>query len=103
MSTGSGSVFGVHSAFGNYIDPANPRYRAHTQLAGVVTGAVGDDGRSPSASDAQLARFADDLVTVVPVSAPATLDTFFAGGPGAVHIYGLRAPLPLGPATTIPS
>lgn len=100
LPTGSGSVFGVQSAYGNYIDPANPHYRAHTQLAGVVVAAVGDDGRSPSASDAQLARFADDLVTVVPVSAPATLDTFFAGGPGAVHIYGLRAPLPLGP--TVP-
>ncbi len=99
MPTGSGSVFGVQSAYGNYVDPANPRYRAHTQLAGVVTAAVGDDGRSPSASDAQLARFADDLVTVVPVTPPATLDTFFAGGPGAVHIYGLRAPLPLGPGT----
>ena len=97
LPTGSGSVFGVRSAFGNYIDPANPRYRAHTQLAGVVTAAVGDDGRSPSSTDAQLARFADDIVTVVPVVAPPTLDTFFAGGPGAVHIYGLRAPLPLGP------
>ncbi|MDO8383820.1 MAG: hypothetical protein Q7T17_12695 [Microbacterium sp.] len=98
LPTGSGSVFGVRSAYGNYIDPANPRYRAHTQLAGVVSAAVGDDGRSPSASDAELARFADDLVTVVPVVAPPTLDTFFSGGPGAVHIYGLRAPLPLGPA-----
>jgi hypothetical protein len=97
LPTGSDTVFGVRSAFGNYIDPANPRYRAHTQLAGVVTAAVGDDGRSPSSSDAQLARFADDLVTVIPVAAPPTLDTFFAGGAGAVHIYGLRAPLPLGP------
>lgn len=97
MPTGSGPVFGVQSAYGNYIDPANPRYRAHTQLAGVVSPAVGDDGRSPSSSDAQLARFADDLVTVVPVAAPPTLDTFFAGGPGAVHVYGLRAPLALGP------
>ena len=97
MPTGSGSVFGVRSAYGNYIDPANPRYRAHTQLAGVLAAAVGDDARSPSSSDAQLARFADDLVTVVPVAAPPTLDTFFAGGPGALHIYGLSAPLPLGP------
>jgi hypothetical protein len=33
----------------------------------------------------------------VPVVAPPTLDTFFAGGAGAVHIYGLRAPFALGP------
>lgn len=97
LPAGSGSVFGVRSAYGNYVDPANPRYRAHTQLAGVVSAAAGDDGRSPSSTDAQLARFADDLVTVVPVAAPPTLDTFFAGGPGAVHIYGLEAPPPLGP------
>jgi hypothetical protein len=95
--TGAGSVYGVRSAYGNYIDPANPRYRAHTQLAGVVAQAVGDDARSPSSSDAELARLGDDLVTVVPIVPPKTLDTFFAGGPGALHIYGLEAPLPLGP------
>lgn len=93
--TGTGSVFGVRCAFGAYVDPANPRYRAHTQLARVETAASGADARSPSSTDAILERMPAGVVTVVPLRPRSTHDTFFAGGPGALHIYGLETPLPL--------
>jgi len=45
------------------------------------------------------ATFHDDLdlalLTVVPVLPIKGLHTYFAGGPGELHIYGIADPLPL--------
>ncbi|MFI8593686.1 hypothetical protein ACIGCK_04560 [Microbacterium sp. NPDC078428] len=92
---GAGSVAGVLCAWGNYVAPANPRYRAHTQLARVSRAASGADAKSPSSTVAVLDRLPGDVVSVIAVPPRATLDTFFAGGSGALHVYGLHDPLPL--------
>ncbi|MDX2375871.1 hypothetical protein M4I32_03550 [Microbacterium sp. LRZ72] len=93
--TGAGPVFGVASAWGNHVAPANPRYQAHTQLARVDRPASGGDAKSPSSTTATFERLTADDVAVVGVPLRAMTDTFFAGGGGAVHIYGLREALPL--------
>jgi len=88
-------VAGVDSVYTDYVDAAGAAYGAHTQLARVQTGAVGGDAKSPSAHDATFAAAPEVDVTVIPVAGDAEFDAYFAGGPGAVHIYGKDAPLPL--------
>jgi hypothetical protein len=93
--SGAGVVYGVRCAFGSYIDPANPRYQAHSQLARVAQAAVGGEAKSPSSAPAVLEHLPADTVSILPLSPRPTHDTFFAGGPGALHVFGLNAPLPL--------
>ncbi len=86
---------GVASAHTDYVSPSNAAYGAHTQLARVQTAAVDGNEAAPGARNAVFDAAPDEPVHVVPVIAPADLDAVFAGGPGAVHIYGLTMPLPI--------
>lgn len=90
----TGSPAGVDSIHVSYIDGKNTTYGAHTQLTRVVKAAVGGDSAAPGAADAQFLAPQVD-VTVLPVPRTDTTDAVFAGGPGAVHIYGLGTPLEL--------
>lgn len=88
----SGDVGGVQSVHVSYIDGDDTTYGAHTQLSRVVTGPVGGDSAKPGAKNAVLEVPKVD-VTVIPVDRTAEIHTVFAGGPGSVHIYGLKEPL----------
>lgn len=88
-------VAGVPSAFTDYRDPASGTHGAHTQLARVKTGAVGGAQHGRGAHDATFEPAPEVSVRVLPVHQQPAFEAFFAGGPGAVHIYGLDDPLPL--------
>lgn len=87
-----GDVGGVASVHTSYIDGTDTTYGAHTMLARVVTGPVLGDSAKPGAENATFA-VPDVDVTVVPVPRTAEMQSVFAGGPGAVHLYGLTTPL----------
>ena len=89
-----GTLNGVQCIYANYVDPTNANYAGHSQLARVQTAASGGDPNRPGSSNATCMALAASEITVVPVIAVASLDQYFAGGPGAVHIYGLSAPYP---------
>ena len=98
-----GSINEVDCLYANYVSPANKVYAAHTQLARVNEPAkLGYHFHaSPNATDAtyhSLELSADDgqeNVVVLPVDAIPDLGRVFSGGPGAVHIYGLKKPFPM--------
>jgi hypothetical protein len=90
-----GVVAGVDCAFADYFLLEDPRYGAHTQLAFIAAGPAESNPRAAGARDARFAAAADVSVDVIPVEPTADLATCFAGGPGAVHIYGKESPLPL--------
>ncbi|WP_440714024.1 hypothetical protein [Gordonia sp. FQ] len=85
---------GVPCVHADYRDPAWPGYGAHTQLARIETGPRGADQRGTGSHDARFAPAPDVDVTVIEMTAIARFDECFAGGPGAVHIYGRDRPLP---------
>lgn len=85
-------VDGIHT---DYVSEASPDYGAHTQLALMEAGPVQSDPQSVGARDAVFATPPDVSVTVIPVAATPDLGTVFAGGLGALHIYGRTDPLPL--------
>jgi len=85
----------VPSAYADYVDPADPVYGAHTQLARVRTSAVGSARNGTDALDATFDPVPDVDVRVIAVEPSDGFAACFAGGPGAVHIYGLETPLPL--------
>jgi hypothetical protein len=90
-----GDICGVNSIFVNYVNATQSEYGGHSQLARVQTPAVNGD---PCASGAQNATFYTldpSVVSVIPVTAVENLDQYFAGGPGAIHIYGLSTPYDL--------
>lgn len=87
-----GSVGGVESVHVSYIDGGDTTYGAHSQLTRVTVGPVGGDSAQPGSANA-VTEVPDVDVTVVPLPAAPNLHTVFAGGPGAVHIYGLHRPL----------
>lgn len=88
----SGDVGGVQSLHTSYIDGDDTTYGAHTQLTRVIDGPVGPDSANPGSRNATFSvPEVDSLVASVPRTA--TVDEVFAGGPGAVHIYGLKQPL----------
>lgn len=89
-----GTVAGVDCVYTDYVGPASADYGAHTQLARIAAGPRGEGGRSPGSRDAEFAAPPDVDVTVLPVPETGALAQHFAGGPGAVHIYGLEHPLP---------
>ncbi|GAA1983589.1 hypothetical protein [Microbacterium pumilum] len=88
-----GVVAGVDCAFADYVDSANPGYGAHTQLAFITAGAAKSDPQAPGAVNAHFAVAPDVTVVVIPVTVVADLGSHFAGGPGAIHIYGRETPL----------
>lgn len=90
--TVSGDVAGVESVHVSYIDGANTTYGAHTQLTRILEGPVGGDSAQPGARNATF-RVPNVDVTVVSVPRTAEVSEVFAGGPGAIHIYGLKNPL----------
>lgn len=87
-----GEVAGVECVHVSYIDGDNTTYGAHSQLSRVVTGPVGGDSAKPGAKNATFTVPEVD-VTVVEVPRTAEVQEVFAGGPGAIHIYGLAQPL----------
>ncbi len=87
-----GDVGGVNSVHVSYIDGTNTTYGAHSQLTRVVDGPVEADSALPGAKNATFS-VPDVDVTIVDVPRTATTEAVFAGGPGAVHIYGLKNPL----------
>lgn len=86
---------GVSCAYVNYIDPANTVYAAHTQLARVANPAVKGDPNAPGASNATFQTLTTADIGIFAVAALPILGDYFAGGPGAVHIYGLQNPASL--------
>ena len=91
-----GALNNVACLYADYVDAGDATYGAHTQLARVKTRAVGAHVNHKGSKNA---TFHDDLdpviLTVVPVVPVKGLHTYFAGGPGELHIYGLTDPLPL--------
>ncbi len=85
-------VGGVASVHVDYVDGTNTTYGAHTQLSRIVTGPKGADSARAGAKNATF-EIPEVDVTVIPVVHTAQVESVFAGGPGAVHIYGLDEPL----------
>lgn len=89
-----GSLGGVPSVYADYRDAASPDYGAHTQLARIGQGPRGADQWGTGSHDAQFEPAPDVDVTVIEIPAGDRFAECFAGGPGAVHIYGKDRPLP---------
>ncbi|MFP8780122.1 hypothetical protein [Hydrogenophaga sp. RWCD_12] len=83
---------GVQCLYANYIDSTAPAYAGHTQLARVQQPAVGCDPNRKGSSNASFETLASEATAVLAVPVIPDLAQCFAGGPGAVHIYGLQTP-----------
>lgn len=92
----AGNQSGVQCIYANYVDESNKNYAGHTQLARVGKPAVGGDPQLTK-TDATFATLDASSLTVLPVKKIDQLPSVFAGGPGAVHIYGLSTPFPMFP------
>lgn len=93
-----GNLNGMQCIYANYVNSSNSNYAAHSQLARVLTKAKGGDPKKSTSSNATFVTLDPTGNTaVVPVSATPDLGSYFAGGPGAVHIYGLNTPYYLYP------
>jgi hypothetical protein len=92
-----GNLYGVECLYANY---SVGSYSAHSQLARVALPAQGNNLNLNPATFQVLP--ANDAA-LIPVSMPSlkvgTLDDYFPGGPGAIHIYGLNVPYTLYPAS----
>lgn len=88
----AGNQNGVQCVYANYLDAANSAYAGHTQLARVLQPAVGGDPNRAGSSNASFETLTTEGVVVMPVPVVSELAQCFAGGPGAVHIYGLKTP-----------
>ncbi|MFM9378328.1 hypothetical protein [Gordonia sp. VNK21] len=88
-----GTLGAVPCDYVDYLDASGAG--AHTQLARVRRPASGADVRGPGSTDAVFAPAAGASVTVIPVASGPDVERCFAGGPGAVHVYGADHPLPL--------
>lgn len=91
------NIGGVECVYVNYASQqGNITYSAHTQLARVKQGAKGND---PNVGSASFQSLDQTDVVVVPVTEPSSvcgnLNQYFAGGSGAIHIYGANAPYSL--------
>lgn len=88
---------GIQFVYTNYIfNCGNTGYKAHTQLARVASPAKGDDPNF-SAAEFQALTVIDAISISVkaPVLIKGSLEDYFAGGAGAIHIYGLNDPYKL--------
>lgn len=90
-----GVVGGVPCVYADHLDEAAPGHAAHTQLARVRTAPQGGDPHAPGAQDATFTAPDEVTLDTVPVPAIDGIAEMFAGGPGALHLYGLGEPLPL--------
>ena len=97
ISKGQGVINDVNCLYANYTNETNDNYAAHSQLARVKNQATGDDPNASGSTNATLIALDETDITVIPVTAPANLNDYFAGGPGQVHIYGLNNPFVLYP------
>ncbi len=95
--SGQGVINEVDCLYANYINESNSGYAAHSQLARVKEPATGGDPNAQGSTNATFETLDEGSITVVPVSAPANLDGYFAGGSGQIHIYGLNDPFTLYP------
>ncbi|HWI64468.1 MAG TPA: hypothetical protein VNT75_21770 [Symbiobacteriaceae bacterium] len=98
--TQQGNMNGVQSIYTNYAVSGNSNYQAHTQLARVQVPAHGGDPNRHTSANATFQTLDPTDTAVVPVPATPDLDQYFAGGSGAVHIYGLKTPYILYPVNT---
>ena len=92
-----GELDGVQCIYANYVDPDNRTYAGHTQLARVQSPATGEAPNRGGSTNAIFQVLDAGAITVVPISAVPKLEEYFAGGPGQVHVYGLRTPFTLYP------
>ncbi|GAA1862147.1 hypothetical protein ACFQZV_13170 [Microbacterium koreense] len=90
----AGSPNGVTSIYTDVVSEVSAHYSGHTQLARVTSAAQGGDPRDLASRSASYETLDADIATVHPVTALDDLGSVFAGGPGALHIYGLTSPLP---------
>lgn len=90
----AGTVGGVASLHVDYSTDGDTPYQAHTQLSRIVNGPIGGDSAAASSSNATF-EVPDTDVTIIPLEETSALSTVFAGGAGALHIYGLTKPLSL--------
>ena len=82
----------VQCVYANYLDAGNAAYAGHTQLARVQQPAVGGDPNRSGARNASFQTLGTQDIAILAVPAVPELAQCFAGGPGAVHIYGLKSP-----------
>ena len=90
-----GEISGVTCVYADYASPADAAYAAHSQLARVGRAARLSDEMAPGAINAAFDAVPDVDVSIIPVPGIADLDGYFAGGAGALHIYGAVNPLPM--------
>lgn len=96
-----GTINGVSCVYVNHNPSPTDAYNyhsAHTQLARVENAAQGNNPNKNSASFQTLP--ASDIVCFnvpVPTLPVGNFRDYFSGGPGAVHIYGLKQPFDLYP------
>ncbi|MCR2800866.1 hypothetical protein QNO21_06000 [Microbacterium sp. zg-Y818] len=90
-----GVVAGVECVYADYVDSASPAHAAHTQLARVRTGPLLPDENVSGAMDATFMPPPQVTVDILPVPPVVEVRGLFAGGAGAVHIYGRTEPMPL--------
>lgn len=93
-----GSPGGVESVYIDVVSPVSHHYSGHTQLASVTRQARGGDPKDPASTSAEFGKLSTDIASVHAVTPLDDLASVFAGGPGALHVYGLAAPLPYAPA-----
>lgn len=90
-----GDLYGVQSVYASYSDGA---YAAHSQLARVQTAAHGNDPNNNSASFEVLSAADVKVITLNPPTlVEGIFAHYFAGGPGAIHIFGLNQPYTMYP------
>lgn len=91
---GSETISGVDCLFANYQDSRDSVYAAHSQLALVDEPARGSNPYESGSRNATFLQLGTGSVEAVevPRAVDIDIDACFAGGPGEVHIYGLRQP-----------
>ncbi len=115
IASGQDVINGVNCLFANYCFTKKVKskkdkkgkknkpikYGAHSQLARVLVPASGGDPNAKGSSNATFATLDAGNISVVPVDKAAAkrldLKSYFAGGAGEVHIYGLNDPFTLYP------
>lgn len=95
----AGSVGGVTCVYANYFldGTTSSAYAGHTQLARVQTPATGGDPNRATSKNATFATLDASSLTILQVPSIGPLASCFAGGAGAVHVYGLTTPFKVFP------
>lgn len=90
----TGVYGGVPSVRTDYIDGTNTLYGAHTQITRVTKAATNGNSAAIAATNATCEAPKTD-VKVIEMPRTKETEAMFAGGAGAVHIYGLGQPIHL--------